>query len=105
MKDSNYFAICPACGKTEWFELQEEDSQDYSKVNYLKIDGTIAYPNVYIRLKNKKYMDIICTKDECPMILIPFDVCDIEQRKKVFIMTSKERTKFAARFELLDSLE
>lgn len=102
-----YFAICPTDGQIEWFELNEEDinSVPGGRANYLKIDGTIAYPNEYVRLKKKDYIDIICSICECPAVLIPFDVCDLEQRKKVFIMTPTERIKFAERFELLDSLD
>lgn len=102
-----YFAICPADGRIEWFELHEDSIYDVNatKVNYLKVDGSIAYKNEYVRLKKKEYIDVICSICECTMVLIPFDVCELDQRKKVFLMTPTERIKFAERFELLDSLD
>jgi hypothetical protein len=107
MKDNSYFGICPSCGKTEFFELNEDllNWADNSRVNYLKSDGSMAYKNEYIRLKKKDYIDIVCSICECPMTIIPFDICDIKQRKEVYQMSKEERIKFAERFELLDSLE
>jgi hypothetical protein len=106
MRDNSYFAICPQCGKIDWYELNE-DIMDWSgsKVNYLKPDGNIAYINEYVRLKKKGYIDIVCVADECPMVLIPFDVCPIEERKKIYYMSEAERIKYASRFEILDALD
>ena len=107
MTEVSYFAICPVDGWIEWFELSENEvfSEDSTKTNYLKSDGSIAYPNKYERLKKKNYIDIVCSKCECPMVLIPFDACDVKQRKKIYNMVFEERKKFAERFELVDSLE
>jgi hypothetical protein len=84
------------------FSFEQPASQ---KLNYLKADGSIAYKNTYVRIKSKEYLDIVCSACESPVIIIPFDVCDLEQRKKVFKMAKKEKIKFASRFELLDSLD
>ena len=102
MKDKNYFGICPEDGFTEWIDLKEENTEDETgQINYLKEDGSIAFPNKYIRLKKKKYLDIICRLCECPVIIIPFEVCDVEERKRVFQMSPKEKIKYSQRFELL----
>jgi hypothetical protein len=105
--EDHYFCICPEDGQIEWYELNEEEehSLDPSRVNYLKSDGNIAYSNAYKRLKDKEYLDIVCRFCECPVILIPFSVCNLEDRKKVFKMTKEERIKYAERFELLDNLD
>lgn len=107
IQEDQYFAICPDDGRIEWFELQEEDvySPDSGRANYLKPDGNVAYKNGYKRLKDKEYLDIVCSLCECPVIIIPFEVCDLEERKKVYQMKPEERIKFAERFELLDSLD
>ena len=107
MNEKQYFAICPAEGRIEWIELAEDTLDDDNKgqVNYLKEDGTIAHPNEYIRLKKKDYIDIVCSICECPTVFIPFDVCDKEERKRVFKMQPEERIKYAERFEVLDSLD
>jgi len=105
-QENNFFAICPADGNTEWIELCEEnDTQEKGQVNYLKEDGTNAHPNVYVKLKKKDYLDIVCRFCECPTVLIPFEDCDEEQRKKVFNMPKEQKIKFAERFELLEGLD
>jgi len=107
MKDNQFFAICPNDGKIEWFELEESGSYNDSstRCNYLKADGSIGYKNEYVRLKSLDYYDVICSKCECVMVLVPFDVCDIEERKRVFNMKPDQRVKFSERFEILDSLD
>ena len=105
---NSYFAICPNCGNIEWLQLNEDfayGEEESQKVNYLKIDGDIAYQNTYIKLKSKEYLDIVCKTCESPVITIPFEVCDIEQRQKVFKMNLAERILFAKRFEILESLD
>jgi hypothetical protein len=104
---NKYFAICKECGSIEWLELHEGlmDSEEKTKANYLKRDGSIAYKNRYVRLRNKDYLDIVCSICESPVVLIPFDVCNEEERQKVFNMEPEERVKFAERFELLDNLD
>ena len=71
-----YFAICPDCGSIEWNELYEDSYEDVDKstrANYLRLSGSIAYKNEYTRLKKKEYIDVCCSKCECPMVLIPFE--------------------------------
>lgn len=106
-EQQQFFGICPSCARLEFYELNEDgyDNQLSGKVNYLKSDGSMLMPNSYTRLKRKDYLDYICSFCECVMVIIPFDVCDLEQRKKVYKMNDEERKKFAERFELLDSLE
>lgn len=107
IQEDQYFAICPDDGRIEWFELQEEDvyNPDSGRTNHLKPDGNVAYKNGYKRLKDKEYLDIVCSLCECPVIIIPFEVCDLEERKRVYKMKPEERIKYAERFELLDSLD
>jgi hypothetical protein len=103
---SKFFGVCPIDGNIEWAELSEErDTDKTTRINYLKKDGSVAYKNKYVRLRNKEYLDIVCSICEAPVILIPFEVCLEEERIKVFEMSHEERIKFAERFELLDSLD
>lgn len=107
MNKDNYIGICPSCGRIEWLELEEDGygNENSGKVNYLRSDGTIFKPNSYVRLKKKDYIDLVCSMCECPVTIIPFEACDLEQRKKVFLMSESQRIRFAERFELLDALE
>jgi hypothetical protein len=104
---TKYFAVCPEDGSLEWMDLKEDERGDVmgGVVNSLQENGEIQYSNKYMRLKDKKYLDLICRFCECPVIIIPFDVCDEEKRKEVFKMSPSERIQYARKFEIVESLD
>ena len=107
-KDNRYFAICRNDGGTEWFELFESDETDMeeTRVNYLRKDGSIKFPNEFIKSKDKTYLDVICPKCEAPMVLIPFSmVDDVTERIRVFHMIEKDRITFAEKYLILEGFE
>jgi hypothetical protein len=113
-KDLRYFAICRNDGGTDWYELYENDYRFIeenmpirsSRVNYLRKDGSIKFPNKFIKNKDKAYLDVVCSKCEAPMTLIPFSmVDDVAERIRVFHMSDKDRITFAEKYLILEGLE
>lgn len=109
-KDRRYFAICRNDGGTDWYELYEDDvpPEDIheTRVNYLRKDGSIKFPNKFVKTKYKTYLDVICPKCEAPMVLIPFSmVDDVAERIRVFHMSDKDRITFSEKYLILEGLE
>jgi len=75
------------------------------KANSLNSNGEIIHKNTYVRIKNMDYLDIICRFCESTTILIPFSVCDVTERKRIFAMDPAERIKYSIRFRILDNLD
>lgn len=111
MTENNFFAICLNDGCTEWYELYEDDAKDfeYSEkapvANYLQSDGSVAHKNEFIRGKDKKYRDVVCSWCEAPMVLIPFNLVTQEERKNVFAMEIEDKIQFAKKYQIVENLD